>query len=237
MLAACLSASILACSTWARAIFSFFTTVKTSPNCGNSLNPVTVTGVDGPANFSASPRKFASVRTLPYDVPATRKWLGFSWPCSTSRLTTEPRPFSMCASITKPSAGTSVSAFSSSISATNNTISSNLSIFSPVLALIGTIIVSPPHSSGFSWYSLASCALTRSTLAPSLSILLIATTILALALRANLIASTVCGITPSSAATTITTTSVKTAPCWRSAAKASCPGVSSKVITRSPRLV
>jgi len=78
---------------------------------------------------------------------------------------------------------------------------------------------------------------TRSILAPSLSILLIATTILALALRANLIASTVCGITPSSAATTITTTSVKTAPCWRSAAKASCPGVSSKVITRSPRLV
>ena len=41
-----------------------------------------------------------------------------------------------------------------------------------------------------------------------------------------------CGFTPSSAATTITTISVSIAPCWRIAAKASCPGVSKKVIFR-----
>ncbi len=213
VLAAFLAASNLARSTIRRASFSLFTIEKMSPNCGNSLNPVTVTGVEGPASFNVLPEKSSRVRTLPYTVPATKKWPGFSLPCSTRRFTTEPLPFSICASITRPSAGTSVSALSSSISATSNTISSRLSIPSFCLALIGTIIVSPPHSSGLSWCSLASCAFTLSGLAPSLSILLMATTIRALALRAKRIASTVCGITPSSAATTIMTTSVRAAPC------------------------
>ena len=71
---------------------------------------------------------------------------------------------------------------------------------------------------------------TRSGLASGLSILLIATIIGTLAALAWLMASTVCGITPSSAATTSTTTSVTLAPRARIAVKAAWPGVSMKVI-------
>ena len=212
-LAAFCSRSIRTAVALARASFSFFCTSKISPNCGSSLNPVMVTGVDGPASLIALPVKSCNVRTLPYAVPATKKCPGFSIPCSTSRLTTAPRPVSMCASITNPSAGVWISALSSSISATRSTISSSLSMFWPVFALTSTIITSPPHSSGLRLCSLASCAFTICGLAASLSILLIATTIFALAVRAKRIASIVCGFTPSSAATTITTTSVRVAPC------------------------
>ena len=63
-----------------------------------------------------------------------------------------------------------------------------------------------------------------------LSILLIATIISTPAAFAWLIASTVCGITPSSAATTRIAISVEFAPRIRIAVKASCPGVSRNVI-------
>ena len=49
-------------------------------------------------------------------------------------------------------------------------------------------------------------------------------------------ASTVCGMTPSSAATTSTTMSVTWAPRARMAVKASWPGVSMKVICARSRL-
>ena len=52
------------------------------------------------------------------------------------------------------------------------------------------------------------------------------------ATRAWLIASTVCGITPSSAATTRIAMSVASAPRARIAVNASWPGVSMKVMTR-----
>jgi hypothetical protein len=61
---------------------------------------------------------------------------------------------------------------------------------------------------------------------------LIATTIGTPALRACEIASTVCGITESSAATTSTTMSVTCAPRARMAVNASCPGVSRNEIFR-----
>lgn len=67
-----------------------------------------------------------------------------------------------------------------------------------------------------------------------LSILLIATT-KSTALSSffnSSITSCVCGITPSSAATTNTTMSVTLAPRARIAEKAACPGVSKKVINR-----
>ena len=54
------------------------------------------------------------------------------------------------------------------------------------------------------------------------------------AARAWSSASTVCGITPSSAATTNTTMSVTSAPRARIAVNASWPGVSMNVISRSP---
>ncbi len=74
---------------------------------------------------------------------------------------------------------------------------------------------------------------TRSGLASGLSILLMATMIGAWAALACWIASMVCGITPSSAATTSTTMSVTLAPRARIAVNASWPGVSMKVM-RSP---
>ena len=89
--------------------------------------------------------------------------------------------------------------------------------------------VSPPQSSSSTPWS-ASSFLTRSTLALGLSILLIATTIGTFAALAWSIASIVCGITPSSAATTSTTMSVTLAPRARIAVKASWPGVSRKTI-------
>ena len=66
--------------------------------------------------------------------------------------------------------------------------------------------------------------------APGLSILFTATMIGTFALSAWAIASLVCGITPSSAATTRMTMSVSDAPRARIAVKASWPGVSRKAI-------
>ena len=90
-------------------------------------------------------------------------------------------------------------------------------------------MVSPPQASGINSYSLNSC-MTCCGFAPGLSILLTATMIGTFAALAWLIASTVCGITPSSAATTKIVISVILAPRARILVKAACPGVSKKVI-------
>ena len=101
-----------------------------------------------------------------------------------------------------------------------------------VLAETSTNSVSPPHSAGFRprW---ASSVRTRTGSAPSLSILLTATTIGTSAAFAWSIASSVCGLAPSSAATTITAMSVALAPRARMAVNASWPGVSRNVMVRS----
>ncbi len=100
----------------------------------------------------------------------------------------------------------------------------------PDLEETATNMASPPYSSGTTPSATSSC-LTRSWFASGLSILVIATTIGTWAARAWLIASRVCGMTPSSAATTRMTMSVALAPRARIAVKASCPGVSRKVTT------
>ncbi len=92
-----------------------------------------------------------------------------------------------------------------------------------------TKMFGPPHSSGTISCSVSIC-LTRSGFAPSLSILLTATMIGTSAALAWWMASTVCGMTPSSAATTRMTMSVMFAPRARMAVNASWPGVSMKVI-------
>ncbi len=92
------------------------------------------------------------------------------------------------------------------------------------------MMVSPPHCSGTSPRS-ESCCMTRLGSASSRSILLMATTIGTSAALAWLMASTVWGMTPSSAATTSTTMSVTSAPRARMAVKASWPGVSMNVIS------
>ena len=90
-------------------------------------------------------------------------------------------------------------------------------------------MVSPPQASGCK--PLADISVnTLSTLAVGLSILFTATMIGTPAALAWSIASLVCGITPSSAATIIITISVIDAPLARISVKAACPGVSIKVI-------
>ena len=78
--------------------------------------------------------------------------------------------------------------------------------FTSIYGVTGMTIVLPPHSSGTNSWS-ASCCFTSSGLALALSILFIATMIGTRAAFAWAIASLVCGITPSSAATTRTTIS------------------------------
>ena len=81
-------------------------------------------------------------------------------------------------------------------------------------------IVVPPYSSAIKLYSV-NCWRILSGFAPSLSTLFTATTIGTSAAWAWFSASIVCGITPSSAATTRTAISVTFAPRARIAVKAS----------------
>ena len=99
---------------------------------------------------------------------------------------------------------------------------------SPFRADIGFICIFPPQSSGVKSL-LAKSPLTFSISAPSKSTLFIATTIETPAALAWLIASSVCGLIPSFAATTKTTISVVFAPLARIDEKAAWPGVSIKV--------
>ncbi len=131
--------------------------------------------------------------------------------------------------MTMPLADATAGALSSSTSACNSTCSSSWSTPWPVLADTATKGESPPKSSGTTC-SATSSLFRRSTLASGLSILFIATTMGTPAAFAWLMASFVCGMTPSSAATTRMTMSVALAPRARIAVKAAWPGVSRKVI-------
>ena len=153
-------------------------------------------------------------------------------PCCTSAVATAPRPLSSFASRTTPEARRVGLAFSSKISACNNTVSRRVSRFSCFFAETGTISTSPPQSVGCKPRPANPC-LTLSGFASGLSILLIATIIGTPAALECSTASTVCGITPSSAATTRITISVAFAPRARIIVKASWPGVSRKTTRRS----
>ncbi|KAG1452690.1 hypothetical protein G6F57_015894 [Rhizopus arrhizus] len=130
--------------------------------------------------------------------------------------------------MTRPFAAASTGAFNSSTSACSSTFSSRSSMPSPVLADTPTNGTSPPYSSGTTCSATSSC-LTRSGLADGLSIFVTATTMGTPAALAWWMASRVCGITPSSEATTRITMSVALAPRARMAVNASWPGVSRKV--------
>ncbi len=121
---------------------------------------------------------------------------------------------------------------SSDASAVRTIASSSSSRPVRAVADTSTNMVSPPYSSGISPYSV-SWPRTFTGSAVSLSTLFTATTIGTSAALAWLRASIVCGITPSSAATTSTAMSVDFAPRARMAVNASWPGVSMKVIFRS----
>ena len=131
-----------------------------------------------------------------------------------------PLPLLIWASMTMPNAFLLGLARSSNTSASNNIRSKSSSIPLPVSAETPTTPIFPPQSSDIRSSS-ANCFLTRSGSAAFLSILFKATTIGTLAARAWAMASWVCGMTPSSAATTKTTISVTWAPRARMAVKAS----------------
>ena len=120
---------------------------------------------------------------------------------------------------------------SSSASATSSTFSSRSSRFSFCFAETSENWIVPPHSSGWS-PSAARSPRTRFGSESGTSILLTATTIGTPAAFACEIDSRVCGMTPSSAATTRTAMSVTFAPRARMAVNASWPGVSRKVSFR-----
>ncbi|MMZ61539.1 hypothetical protein D1872_236930 [compost metagenome] len=203
-----------------RALRSSSNTMNGSPAFGTSVNPVISTGVDGPASFKRRPLSFTIARTRPKQLPATKASPTLSVPCCTRIRATGPRFLSSSASITAPRARLSGFALYSLTSATSRIISSRSS--RPIFCLADTLtkIVSPPHSSGTKPYSVNSC-FTLSGLASGLSILLTATIIGSPAALAWLTASTVCGMTPSSAATTMMVISVNWAPRARMAVKAS----------------
>ncbi len=146
-------------------------------------------------------------------------------------VATGPRPLSSCASMTVPMARRLGFAFSSWRSATRSTTSSRSSRPTPVLADTGTSGTSPPYSSMTTPASVSS-VLTRSGFESGLSILLRAMTMGTRAAFACEMASSVWGMTPSSAATTTMAMSVTFAPRARMAVNASWPGVSRNTIRR-----
>ena len=102
-------------------------------------------------------------------------------------------------------------------------------MFSPVFAEMATVGTCPPQPSTKTSFSAKPC-LTFSMFAPGLSILFIAIINGVSSHLMHLSASRVCGFTPSSADTTSRAMSATFAPLSLMEQKASCPGVSRKVI-------
>jgi len=192
----------------------------TSPADGTPDSPSTSTGSDGPADATFLPVGSISARMRPECAPTTIASPSLSVPFWIRAVATGPRPRSSRLSMMTPLAARFGFALSSRISDCSAVISSSCSIPVPFLAEVGTKIVWPPQSSG-TRSRFASSRLTRSGSASGLSILLTATMIGTFAARAWLMASCVCGITPSSAATTRMTMSVAWAPRARMAVNAS----------------
>src|SRR5882672_8243286 len=211
-----------------RAFRSSATTSIVSPACGTPERPRISTGSDGPALCTFLPRSLKRARTRPECEPTTTASPSLSVPDWIRAVATGPRPRSSRPSTITPRPARAGLARSSRISAWSAVISRSCGMPSPRLAEVWMKMVCPPQSSGTRPW-LDSSRLTRSGSEPGLSILFTATRIGTLAALAWLIASTVWGITPSSAATTRTTMSVAWAPRARMAVNASWPGVSRKV--------
>ena len=142
---------------------------------------------------------------------------------------TTPCLGSVCASTTTPTADLLGLYFKSSISAWRRTASRSSGIHCPVLDEIPIIGTSPHRSSGVSPCLARSC-LICSIFFPGLSILVMATIIGTPDSLACQIDSIVCGITLSSAATTMIAIFVSFAHLALRLVNNSCPGVSMKHI-------
>ena len=179
--------------------------------------------------FTLSPLSFKSAFTLPWTSPATITSPIFNVPSWTRISAIGPILGSSLDSKTTPLALFLVFPFNSRISAVISIVSNSPSRFIFFFAETSTNSTSPPHSEDTIPCSISSC-LTFIGFASGLSILFTATIIGTFATLAWDIASTVCGITPSSAATTSIAISVTCAPLALISVNASWPGVSIKVI-------
>ena len=184
---------------------------RISPASGTSSRPIIDTGVDGNAEFTRLPLSSVIALILPVTVPTIIESPTLNVPFWIRTFAIGPLLWSSFASITTPFAFLFGLALRSLSSASRLTFSKSVSIPAPVFAEIGQTIVSPPHSSGSKPFSVKP-VFTLSRLASGLSILLTATIIGTSAAFAWLIASIVCGIIPSSAATTKIAISVACAP-------------------------
>ena len=97
-------------------------TMTSSPALGTSVRPWISTGIDGPASVIALPFSSSIARTRPKDEPASTTSPRFRVPDCTRMVATGPRPLSRRASTTRPRAGASTGAFSSSTSACSSTL-------------------------------------------------------------------------------------------------------------------
>mmetsp|Transcript_7595 Transcript_7595/g.23466 ORF Transcript_7595/g.23466 Transcript_7595/m.23466 type:complete len:297 (+) Transcript_7595:797-1687(+) len=216
------------------AVCSSSATTKASPADGmrdvSDCQPTTWTADEGSATSTLRPSSSNKARTRPNATPAANGSPIFSCPRLTSVVATTPSPLSTCASTTTPDArrASSKFAFKSNNSACNNSFSNRSSTPSLVLALTRANIVSPPYSSGTKSYPISSFSTLEGS-ASWASILFTATTTGTPAAFAQAMESIVCALTPSSAATTSTTTSVQLAPRSRISEKAAWPGVSKNV--------
>ncbi len=216
---------------WAisRAWLASSTTTNWSPAIGTPVRPSTCTGIAGPASLTCLPRSSSRARTRPECRPQMKSSPTCSVPLCTRIVATGPLPGSSCASTTAPVAFLSGFDLRSSTSDCRSTWSSSSDTLVPFFAETAVDSVVPPNSSSTTPCCRRSC-FTRMGLASGRSTLLIATIIGTPAFLACEIASMVCGITESLAATTRMTMSVTCAPRARMAVNASWPGVSRKVI-------
>ena len=194
-----------------RASRSFFMATSSSPTFGVSSKPEISAGMPGVAFLIFSPRSLSIVFTLPAAAPQMKGIPTLSVPLCTITVAELPLPCSKRDSMMEARQLARGLAFSSSTSACRQRRSSRLSMPAPVAAETSTHSTSPPKSVGMSPSSI-SCVRTRVGSAAGRSHLLTATMIVLLAALACIMASLVCGMMPSLAATTSTTMSVTSAP-------------------------
>ena len=220
------------CARW-RAWRSFSTTRACSPAAGGLSKPRISTGVPGVASFTFSPRKSSSARTLPQASPAT-----MPSPTRSVPRRDEHRGDRAAADVQ--------TAFDDRPGGLRLCVGVELElgvrdeqdlleeIVDPLAGLGGDVgeLRRPAPLLRLEARAPTSSWRTFCEFASGLSILLTATSTGTSAALAWLIDSMVCGMTPSSAATTSTAMSVTFAPRARRAVNASWPGVSRKVMRR-----
>jgi hypothetical protein len=195
-----------------------------------ALKPSTSTGIDGPASLTCSPLSLTSARTRPHSAPATTMSPASACRAAPARWRPGRDPielgFDDGAFGRAVRIGLQVEHFGLQQDGFEQLVEAG-AFLSPTLRR--RAFAAHRFDEHFVLQQLGADAL---RIGVGLSILLIATMIGTPAALACLMDSIVCGITPSSAATTRMAMSVACAPRARMAVNAAWPGVSMKVIFR-----